>query len=318
MSFSPRMKTASISGNLTRWSPSPSGAPFDGSETEPKQWVSVRIIKVVIRGDVEGTGEAGEYLKNVFPVAEGAATEFVDRVRLLGQVWLGMRGEPQPLAGSGNVFNDESGERIKISYGGVISVKLPTPDLALTDAGLSRLQEASAKQEPQPLPEVLLADALHIATMDRPDFGRAILIAAVACEAKVKATLTTKVFAAGRPLVDVLLSNPRDYSMRAVSLFDTAMKAAVGRSLKGDDPKLYKLIEKLIEYRNAVAHTGKEPPKVEPRLLLSAACAPLVKEHDITSLPCPLLQVGQRRPAQPAAPPRRGLSSRQVWPAATC
>lgn len=88
------------------------------------------------------------------------------------------------------------------------------------------------------------------------------LLAAIACELKVKKVLKEKAFPGAADLVEILVSSPRDFSMSAPGLFDKAMKAAVGRSLREDDRELFKAIadnsqgDALFQKRNAIAHSG--------------------------------------------------------------
>jgi hypothetical protein len=57
----------------------------------------------------------------------------------------------------------------------------------------------------------------------------------------------------GRPLI---LANPRDVSIAAVSLYDKALNAVLGKSLRLDRPRTYKALNALFEHRNRLAHRG--------------------------------------------------------------
>ncbi len=121
-----------------------------------------------------------------------------------------------------------------------------------------------------PVAETSLADARLLAESVSPDLPRALLTAAIAAEAKIKATLVTKANPLAADLVQLLLENPRDFSMAASALFDKALQAVAGRSLKNDDPALYRRIGRLFEVRNALAHRGKRPTAEEAKDGVSA------------------------------------------------
>jgi hypothetical protein len=106
-----------------------------------------------------------------------------------------------------------------------------------------------------PIAETLLADALYFIGLNPPDCQRAVLIAAIACE--VKDTLRRKVPPDRLSFVDLILDNPRDWSLAAVALFDKAMNAALGRSLRAERHEVYKDVTKLFEVRNRIAHGGE-------------------------------------------------------------
>jgi hypothetical protein len=121
-----------------------------------------------------------------------------------------------------------------------------------------------------PIAETLLADALYFIGLRPPDCQRAVLIAAIACEVKVKDTLRQKVPPDRRSLVDLLLENPRDWSIAALALFDKATDAALGRSLRTDHREVYKDVCRLFELRNRIAHRGEKPDETEASRVVRA------------------------------------------------
>jgi len=88
-------------------------------------------------------------------------------------------------------------------------------------------------------------------------------LAAIACELKIKETLREKATRGASALVDILIDNPRDFSMSVGGLCDKAMKAAVGHSLREDENELYKALvetrqkDSLFQNRNAIVHSGR-------------------------------------------------------------
>jgi hypothetical protein len=95
----------------------------------------------------------------------------------------------------------------------------------------------------------LYADALH-----DYDLHRKVLMTAVAVETAVKEMLIRTARPDQVALINLLLNNPRDYSMSLISLFDAAAHAVRGRSLRSDNKELYKTIDALIMNRNRIVH----------------------------------------------------------------
>jgi hypothetical protein len=95
----------------------------------------------------------------------------------------------------------------------------------------------------------LYADALH-----DYDIHRKVLMTAVAVEIAVKEMLIRAAGPDQAALADLLLNNPRNYSMSQILLFDAAAQAVCGRSLKLENKKLYKTMAALILNRNRLVH----------------------------------------------------------------
>ena len=104
------------------------------------------------------------------------------------------------------------------------------------------------------------------------DFRRAVLIAAIACEVKVKEVLRQAASEDQRSLLDFALDNPREVTVTAADgLFDKLMLATAGRSLRQDDRQLFRHIQELYTVRNRVAHSGRLPDKPEAGRVVRAA-----------------------------------------------
>ena len=198
-------------------------------------------------------------------LAEAVAIEFLDQLRHGGQAWLGSMGSISYSIHSSGTYDDATGYRFKYGHGGTITLPARPKAATLDSEMLEEIITALAASRSVPLPELFLADAEHFLLCEtQSDLQRAILLAAIACELKVKETMRKKVFARGLPLVETLISKPRDFSMSAAGLFDEAMKAALGRSLREDDKQLYRAIadsptkNALFQNRNAIAHSGAE------------------------------------------------------------
>lgn len=235
-------------------------------------------FRICIREEVEGicqTAFEGEVTKDARDliighqrkcrkIAESVATDFLDQLRYRGQTWLGLIGTiSYSVAPRSSTFDDETAYRFRFGHG-ELAVPMRSEEAALTSQALAHVRNALATSQSVPLPETFLADAQYflVCGTHSGDFQRAVLLAAIACELKVKEVLKEKAFPGAADLVDILVSSPRDFSMSASGLFDKAMKAAVGHSLREDDKGLYKAIannsqgDALFQQRNAIAHSG--------------------------------------------------------------
>jgi hypothetical protein len=203
--------------------------------------------------------KAYAFMQLAYRVAEAVAIEFIDWTRVTAvQPWLGMHGEYPQLMHSA-LWDVDANEHLPIGERGR-DMSFSVPRLPCYRA-IGRDQLLDFRRHTRagaviPMPETLLADAGHLLLFRPPAVDQAVLIAAVACELKVKQTLRERAGAEFLPWVELLLNNPRDWSLVALSIFDKAMKAAVGRSLREEDLDLYKMIDKLFQERNRIAHKG--------------------------------------------------------------
>lgn len=107
------------------------------------------------------------------------------------------------------------------------------------------------------LEEELLADARFIGWPPKDPYYRlATVLAAMACELKIKNTLVRLARPDQQELVEFILKNYRDVAYALIHLYDSGLKAVCGRSLREDDRELYKRINELFEIRNAIVHRG--------------------------------------------------------------
>lgn len=211
-----------------------------------------------------------------FSLAESVIAEFIDWHRVRGQIWLGLHGQkPEPLLSGGRrswLIDEETGTepeyQIAIDLSGItehprILARLESflgqfPAAADSDS-LAHIGEKIGRSERPTLAQLMLADALYFADRFDPDLRRALLLAAIACELKIKEVLRTKASSSQRELVELLLANPRDFTMQAAGLFDKALRATLGCSLRERNKGLYKRTERLFQLRNKLAHEGQAP-----------------------------------------------------------
>jgi hypothetical protein len=223
-------------------------------------------------------------VQDAFPVAVEIAEAFLATARTLGgQYWIPSAHEAPQLNGYGSLVvsgtYDEVDERARwhpaitlVSFGDESAIG---PDL------IERILSATHTGKGPAVAEVLLADARATVAGptvsqdwmgDRRDTARVVLLAAVACEVKIKATVLAKSPAQFNDLLDVILESPRDVSIAAGQLVDKPMKAALGVSLRDANKPLYKAVSNdLFPRRNRVAHGGYEPSSGEAREAVKTA-----------------------------------------------
>jgi hypothetical protein len=239
-----------------------------------EQGFAVRTLRVLVFGEGppgSDTEASINYLRRTFQVAEAIVSDLVEWARINGQCWLGLHGQ-RPRRIEGHVLGDESDDigdycftedvlpKIEDEHAGEYEV-----EASIDASRVSLFTVLANNRTPLPIAETLLADALYFIQLNPADYQRAVLMAAIACEVKVKDTLREKVPPDRLPLVDLILENPRDWSLAAVALFDKATSAAFGRSLRADNREAYKDVGKLFELRNRIAHKGEKPEENEAR-----------------------------------------------------
>ena len=174
------------------------------------------------------------------------------------QFWLSPTAFQLPqLTWMSNLY-DVTGQRLGVGFGQTTVVHMPPPnDAALEHQEIASLLQIATTGEQPLLPESLLADArFYVFRANQPNPRLGLILAAVACEVKVKQRLYDLADKSQKPLVDLLVAHPRDYSLAAASLFDKGLAAVAGRSLRMEDKALYKKVEGLFEHRNGFAHRG--------------------------------------------------------------
>jgi hypothetical protein len=269
-----------------RW-PGAGKAARPTSQSADGEMLAGTVLKFEVRVAVAGTADdaTSELVAGVFPLALATAERFLGLARTrAAQDWLPSRHEGANVALYGRLVyagtDTEVKEQARWQPTGLavgIQPELAAgPDeieqlLSLTSAGVEPMDE-----------DVLLADARAALSVvrvrqqwkaERRDTGRAVLLAGMAAEVKIKRTLTEKVRPEQRPLLEVILENPRDMSIATSQLLDKPMKAALGISLREEKPNLpdqYKTLfndvaQKLFPRRNAVAHRGEQPTLDEAR-----------------------------------------------------
>jgi hypothetical protein len=200
--------------------------------------------------------------------AEHAARETVGRllesVRLRGQHWLGPDAASPRGLGRSEIDDLDGGRRLPVSSSSVPTVVLTRiqEHQVLDAARLDEELRVVRVGTPPSLDDVLRSDSLFmLQDADPPDFTRSVITAAIACEVKVKRTLrSSATYGTQRELVELLLENPRDWSLALLALFDKPLKIICGRSLREDDKELFKRLDSLIRRRNGLVHKEEDAP----------------------------------------------------------
>ncbi len=173
------------------------------------------------------------------------------------QFWLDPQ-QQMPRVTWRSELRDAAGHRLATGYiEPLIMHGIGDEQHVLTTPELELFLDLASHDATPPLPETLLADAFFYAwraTPANPQLG--LMLAAIGCEAKIKAFLTEIAQPSQLALVELVLGNPRDVSLAAASLFDKALRAVAGVSLREDNRVLYNSISQLFAHRNAFAHRG--------------------------------------------------------------
>jgi hypothetical protein len=222
-----------------------------------------------------GASRYNALLDRAFSDAHAVTSELLGWVRTLNrQWWLGLSSEPLLLL--------EGGTRLVIRgskqrlYASLSRPKPPhlEPYPEGNVVGVTAIQNIMARMQEgsdQPPPDILLADALVLVERRRrgeqANLQQAVLLAAIACEVKVKQSLERKTPRDRRPLLSGVLESTRG----TPQLFGRIAKAAVGRSLVDEDSRLYDRINALFLLRNRIAHRASVPPDAEAYDAIDAA-----------------------------------------------
>jgi hypothetical protein len=216
--------------------------------------------------------KANDVDDKVHTIADAIMRDFIEWHRVRGQTWLGLHGQALKRLSFERYLDEDTGKPPSYSVTIDSSEVFDHPSVrALPERLMRRFVSAAdekflsairisleAGRGPH-LADQMLADALYFADRGEPELPRAVLFAAIACELKIKHILLSKASAEKRPLVEALLGNPRDFSMQVAGLFDKALKATLGHSLREENRPLFNLVNKLFESRNKIAHHGQTP-----------------------------------------------------------
>jgi hypothetical protein len=220
--------------------------------------------------------EANEVADSAIEAGRAAVTRFLAWTRVdAHQIWLGLIGQEEPELRGEIVVEDIDAQRrlTATPHRTDIALRVVEPESVLDESEIERIAGIARGSAPVPLGDSLLQDAaFYLQEATPPDPPRAVLIAAIACEVKVKDALRRTVSEAEpTALLELLLSNPRDFSVAAAAHFDKVMRATTGRSLRDEDRELFSAVERLFTLRNSLAHRGEEPSREDAQEAVRAA-----------------------------------------------
>jgi hypothetical protein len=242
-------------------------APPDDPDYRPNQLMPAQFIARAIFAIADDI-ERPEY-QTTFQAAMDAvftaATRLSDAIRLI-QPSVGLPGE-SPKILSCVAIDPETGVEIRIPVPIKKGIGMVVGYPPLT---LERAQQV-LRDGPDAVSSLLAQAKYLVRSVRDPQPGLAILLAAVACEARVKEVLLECASPATRPLLDTLLRKPRIFQEPALELFGEVSKAVLGKSLREDDRPLWKKMDELFQARNKMAHVADRPPLDKARELVFAA-----------------------------------------------
>ena len=241
----------------------------------PSEWVKKAAV-LLVRVDVEMEGDlTAEQMpsgvkidREISDVANKIMSDSADIARSLVAtffVWARVQAhqhwlDPQqqvPRATWRSELRDAAGHQLATGYNEPLVFGGIEDEQHVTATELELFLDLASHDVAPPMPETLLADAFFYAwqaSPANPQLG--LMLAAIGCETKIKAFLTEIAQPSQLELVDLVLENPRDVSLAAVRLFDKALLAVAGVSLREDNKVLYNSISTLFEHRNRFAHRG--------------------------------------------------------------
>lgn len=211
-------------------------------------------------------------LDELYEIARNVVADLTTWARIGGeQHWLGIGEEaPYGLAWA-DLVDLDANEVLPVDkyIGASGTLRVVQPRQVLHQGQVDELREVLKNPLPQSLPEDLLADALYYAGESKPpDRPRALLIAAVACEVKVKDALRARITPGAAGLLELALRNTRP----TVALFGKVCKEVTGHSLRDHEQGvLYKKLDDLFDRRNDLAHHGAAPEAAQIHESLQAA-----------------------------------------------
>ena len=201
-------------------------------------------------------------------IGERLAHTWLSHVRTsTEQPWLGVRAEPPRQHGRCWLEDRDAGVRL-IQLGPLqsASIRLGVPLVSLAD--LDRVRDLVDGGHEPPTAETLLADARFLVReAEVVDAQRAVLIAAMACEIKVKSWMSENADPHQFELLQLVLQRTSNLP----SLLDQPLRAAVGVSLKAEDRELFKAVEQLATLRNRIVHQGDDVERGEAWRMVAAA-----------------------------------------------
>ena len=267
--------------------PDPDAPAFTVASNAKGETIAAQVRQLAVDVDVRAKDEidhadlATPTFTKAWEIAERVVTAIVDRLRVdRGQYFTGPSHTPPQLVGKARLVNVDTGSLVPGAWPpNNISIVMQDEETV----GLADIEDAArrvAEGDFATVADLLLADAREEISRQRVfeegkratfDTTRAVLLAALAAETKIKTTMVSRCSPDSRPLVEIIIDRPRNIG----HLTHEPMKAATGRSLHEDEPRTYEaLVAKdvgLFWLRNRIAHTLRVPTTGEATVAVFAA-----------------------------------------------
>jgi hypothetical protein len=151
-----------------------------GTVEDPDQLVTVRVLRVVIRGDLsfapttyrsedrEQLDEAARLFRHAHELGSSAIQDFRDWIRVTRlQPWLGVTGEPVEITGLQQLFDEETGDRYPIGFPYTLHGYLRDDASALQAGDVAQIEASLSGRARPGLADLLLADAAAVLAAGR-------------------------------------------------------------------------------------------------------------------------------------------------------
>jgi hypothetical protein len=187
-------------------------------------------------------------------IANREIARFVAWLRVeTAQSWLGTGDEPSLQYGR-SYLREAGQEGFLIAYGEQQSVTMRHGGIGANVQSLERIRSRLSEDEDVPPELELFADARFFAReSDLVDGQRAVLAASMAAEVATKKAIRRRTPAQRRSVVELLLRRRSN----VLDLVSEISKASIDRSLKVDDPELFRQLRELTELRDQIVHAGR-------------------------------------------------------------
>ena len=264
--------------------PPPSSVSFVQSPSD--SFITLRIIKILLnfKADisvatyVEGRDEPT--LQMVFMTmwehANSVAREFMDFVRIdSNQYWIEPNGRLPRVLNIVELIDATDEPPWKLGFAiGLASGSFRAIDGTeiMDQPKLDAIGQAMQDGRGLHAGELLVNEARYIFDSEQvtaPE--RSTLVGAMGVEVFTKYVLRTIASPAQLPLVELLLENPRDWSMAAHGLFLKGLEQIAQRDLGQSHKDMSKRVAKLFEARNRVVHRGEAVDRADARIHVQTA-----------------------------------------------
>lgn len=178
------------------------------------------------------------------------------------QSWLGLATHAPEQYGIAALEFRATGDHI-LGYGPMQSVTMRSSRIRLDVEDMHHIAAATSEDIEPGVAESLLADVSHLSDASGAnDRDRAWIVAAIACEVRVKRELRARAASDQRELVELLLRRRSNLP----DLLGEVWKAVVGTSLRAVNPDLFDKVNSLNMQRNRLVHAGQRDPRVPQHL----------------------------------------------------